>query len=348
MSYELRPLRRRWFKRLGLALLVVLAAALLAGVLYEQSARRQVARNFPPPGKMIDVGGRRMHLDCRGTGSPIVILETIAAPMGAVSWYKVHDAAARITRTCAYDRAGIGWSEPASGLRTGKAIVTDLHQLLTAAHELGPYVMVGASLGGPLVMTFTKYYGQEVAGLVLVDASHPDQKQRIKAAIGRDLDYAPAIQKVLAALVWTGLPRLLMGGVPQPGAVSPAEGAMSAYLPTSLGPSLDEISQLDTTWHEAGALRTLGDRPLAVLTAAKPYTDELATFQLSAEQGHRMQQAWFEMQKDEASWSSRSTQRYLKDSGHGIQLERPDAVIDAIRQVVDQVRGGVPASASDS
>lgn len=337
---------RRWFKRLGIGFVVVIAAALLAGVLYEQSARREIAKNFPPPGKIVDIGGRRMHLDCRGTGSPTVILETIAAPMGAVSWFKVHDEAAKITRTCAYDRAGMGWSERASGPRTGKAIVTDLHKLLETAHEPGPYVMVGASLGGPLIMTFTKYYGSEVLGLVFVDASHPEQNQRIKAATGQDLNYAPTAQKVLASLVWTGLPRLLMGGAENT-AGSPAERIMSAYMLPSLGPSLDEIASLPETWREAGTLRTLGDRPTVVLTAARPYAEaELGNFGLSAEQGKRMQQAWFEMQKEEVSWSSRSTQRYLEDSGHGIQLERPDAVIEAIRQVVDQVHAGGTAPAN--
>jgi pimeloyl-ACP methyl ester carboxylesterase len=349
MNTQSRSAWRKWLKRIGLVLMSVLVITITAGALYERSARQRIAKELPPPGKMINVGaGRRIHLDCRGSGTPIVVLETIAAPMGGASWFAVHDAVAKTTRTCAYDRAGLGWSDPASGPRTGVAIVNDLHNALQAAHEPAPYVMVGASLGGPLIMTYTKYFGEEVAGLVFVDASHPDQDKKIEEVTGKRLDYAPGAQKVLAALAWTGLPRLLLPPTQSPEIPPQVARAIDAHMPTSLGPSLAEIAQLHETWREAGTLRTLGDRPVAVLTAARPYSAaELATFQLTEEQGKRMQEAWFALQREEASWSSRSTHKFLSDSSHGVQFERPDAIIAAIGEVLEQIRAGQQRPAAE-
>lgn len=127
---------------------------------------------------------------------------------GSLSWSAVQDPVARITRTCSYDRAGIMWSDRSDGARDGAAIASDLHRALQVAGEQGPYVMVGHSLGGPYVMTFTKQFGSDVAGIVFVDASHPDQQVRMEEAIGKPLEASMAGPKPAAALAWTGLPRL--------------------------------------------------------------------------------------------------------------------------------------------
>jgi hypothetical protein len=119
---------------------------------------------------------------------------------------------------------------------------------------------------------------------------------------------------------------------------------MAAYLPRSLGPMLDELAAIDTTFREGGELRSLGDRPLVVLTAAAPFAAaDLATLGLTTEQGRKLQATWFDLHRDEASWSSRAREIRLEDSHHYVQFERPDAVIDAVREVVDCVRYNDPA-----
>lgn len=329
----------RWLKRIGIGVLVVLAAAILAGSAYEMWARQRVAAEFPAPGALVDIGGRRIHLDCRGSGAPIVVFEAGLDVYGSLSWSAVQEPVARTTRACSYDRAGIMWSDRASGARDGAAVASDLRQALQAAGEQGPYVMVGHSLGGPYVMTFTNRFGGEVAGVVFVDASHPDQQSRMQEAVGRSVEESLAGPKLLAAVAWTGLPRLVTRSIGQAKAPSRANAAMSARLPRSLRPMLDELAAIDETFAEAGALRSLGDRPLIVLTAAAPYeAADLATLGLTREQGQRLQSVWFELHQDEASWSSHSRQIRLEDAHHYIQFERPDAVIDAVREVVDCVR----------
>lgn len=329
----------RWLKRIGVGVLALLVAAVLSGTAYEMWARHRVASEFAPPGKLVDIGGRRIHLDCRGAGAPIVVFESGLDMYGSLSWSAVQDQVAQTTRACTYDRAGILWSDRAQGARNGAAVAADLHAALQAAGERGPYVMVGHSLGGPYVMTFVQRFGDDVAGVVFVDASHPDQQQKIQEAIGQPVEPSMAGPKLAAALAWMGLPRLFAGSAGHPQAPARANAAMSAYLPSSLGPMLDEQAAIDQTFRDAGALRSLGRRPLVVLTAAAPLkAADLAALKLTSEQGQRLQSVWLDLHDDEASWSSHSRQVRLRDSHHYIQFEQPDAVIDAVREVVANYR----------
>ena len=125
----------------------------------------------PAPGRLIDVGGRRLHVHCTGTGSPTVILESGASSF-AIDWFFVQPEVAKTNRVCSYDRAMSGWSDPRTDVETPARVVADLHRALTTAGERPPYVMVGASRGGLFVRDFQLEYPQEVVGLVLVDPAH--------------------------------------------------------------------------------------------------------------------------------------------------------------------------------
>jgi pimeloyl-ACP methyl ester carboxylesterase len=197
--------------------------------------------------------------------------------------------------------------------------------------------MVGHSLVGPYVMTFTKQFGADVAGLVFVDASHPDQLERIEEATGQPME-EPMGPKLLAALAWTGLPRLMAPSFAHPKAPEQANAAMSAFLPTSGLAMLDELAMLKETFAESGTFRSLGDRPLVVLTAMAPLEPgDLAALKLTPEQGRQLQAAWLELHEDEATWSSRARHVRVDDARHYIQFDRPDAVIEAIREVVQSI-----------
>ena len=329
----------RWLKRIGIGILIALAAALLAGCAYEMWARHRVAADLPAPGTLVDIGGRRIHIDCRGTGAPTVVFESGLDMYGSLSWSSVQDEVAQTTRACSYDRAGVMWSDRSSGARDGAAIASDLHATLRAAREQGPYIMVGHSLGGPYVMTYIQQFGDEVAGVVFIDASHPDQQLRLKEALGKSVEESTTGPKLLAAITWTGLPRLVTRSIGHAKAPARANAAMAAFVPRSLRPMLGELAAIDETFREAGALRSLGDRPLVVLTADAPLAAaDLATLGLTHEQGEQLQAVWFDLHRDEASWSSRGRETRLEDSHHYIQFERPDAVIDAVGAVVACVR----------
>lgn len=168
----------RWLKRGFLGLLVVVVVSVIAGFVYQTIAEAIDRRSYPPPGLLVDIGGRHMHLQCAGTGEPVVILE---GGLGGFSpdWFWVQNAVAGDTRVCSYDRAGFGWSDPGPKPRDANAITSDLHALLTAAEIQGPYVLVGHSYGGLGVRAFAAAFPGEVAGIVLIDSSHPDQWTRL-------------------------------------------------------------------------------------------------------------------------------------------------------------------------
>jgi pimeloyl-ACP methyl ester carboxylesterase len=329
----------RWAKRIAAVLSCCIIAALLAGVAYEQVMRWHVAKQFPPAGRLVDVGGYRLQIDCRGSGSPTVVLEAGLDAFGSLSWSAVHDAIAKHTRACAYSRAGLVWSEPRSEKFQAEGVARDLHGLLANAGERAPFVMVGHSLGGPYIMTFTRLYPQDVAGLVFVDASHPDQIERMKEAVGKPLSSGDGALKIANALSWTGIPRILASRSDAPGIPDQAKAVQDAYISHSARALLDEANSVESTLLSAGQLRELGERPIVVLTAAKPIPEAvLKTMQLTVAQGQEIQRVWKQMHDDQASWSHHSRSETVTDSSHYIQFDRPDVVIAAVRDVVDQVR----------
>ena len=329
----------RWIKRIAGGLLGLFILLLLAGVTYEQIMRARAAKQFPPPGSLVDVGGYRMQIDCRGTGSPTVVFEAGLDAMGSLSWSAVQAAIAVQTRACAYSRAGIVWSDPRPAPFTADLESQELHRLLEHAGEHAPFVLVGHSLGGPYIMNFTRLYPQDVAGLVFVDASHPDQIKRMTEAAGKPLNIGDNELKIAKALRWSGITRLLAARQGAPGVPSEAKAAEDAYISHSIPAVLDEEQAIGATLDSAGKLRELGERPIVVLTAAKPYPDSvLKALDLTAAQGQQIQRVWVQMHDEQAAWSRHSRSETLPDSSHYVQFDRPDVVIKAVRDVVDQVR----------
>lgn len=317
-----------------------IVVTVLAGITYEYIGRLQAARDFPPPGQLVDIGGRRLHIDCRGSGSPTVVFESGLDINGSLSWSLVHPKIAETTRACAYSRAGILWSDPHNAGQNGISVAEDLHTALTKSGEQGPLVLVGHSLGGSYIMTYTKYFGVDVAGVVFVDASHPDQVQRFKALNVPESSVHTYLFKVGVALNWTGIVRAvapLYGQLPhQP---IHDDRIVKAYASTSLGPMMKEQDSLEQTFTEAGTFRELGDRPLVVLTAMKPFPPEdLAELKWPEDQARRAQDAWKQMHDEETRWSSDGRHQVVPDANHYIQFDRPDIVIEAVQSVVERVR----------
>lgn len=334
---------KRIVRRIVFYLGVAVVAIVATGSAYEQLARHAAWRDFPPRGTLVDIGGRRIELDCRGSGAPIVVLVHGLDARGVMAWTAVHDSIARTTRTCAYSRAGVMHSDPAPGAFTPEGVASDLHLALEKAGERGPYVMVGHSLGGPYLMIFTKRYPGDVAGVVFVDASHPDQIKRLEKVLPARGQPSTAPLKIVSALEWTGAPRLLM---PTTTTAAPHESqadarATAAYSVTGLPSVLKEAAGIPATLDAAGTFRQLGARPMVVLTAMKPMPAVVRErMKITPEQAALQQAEWKSMADDEASWSSRSVHRLVDDASHYIQFDRPDVVIEAVRSVVDSVRAG--------
>jgi pimeloyl-ACP methyl ester carboxylesterase len=244
-----------------------------------------VSKNtYLPPGQFVDLGGRRIHMLVMGdeSGKPTVILE---AGIGSFSsnWAWVQKELAAMTRVVAYDRAGLGWSDPAPEPQDAQQSAKDLHAGLQKAGIPGPYVVAGHSYGGLVVRAFADLYPQEVAGMVLVDASHPDQWAHIpESRGGRTVAVGNRITGLLARL---GIVRLfdmhasLTTGLPEQQAAE-----LKAFLSTpqawSVSSSVLEIWE-QRTRPQINAARSLGDLPLAVLSVTEQahYADELTALQ---------------------------------------------------------------------
>jgi pimeloyl-ACP methyl ester carboxylesterase len=330
----------KWVARIALGIAALVVVVVAGGAVYEQIARANAAREYPPRGKLVDIGGRRIQLDCRGAGSPVVVFESGLDLLGSLSWAAVHDDVAKTTRACAYSRAGLMWSDPSDRPFSSLNNADDLHKALAAAREKPPYVLVGHSLGGPYALAFTGRYGGDVAGLVFVDASHPDQRARLRAAVGKDLD-AEGQLKLGAALAWTGLVRLIVAVSPMfplhaPEAIrAPAD----AFLPQALHAVLEENDALDATLATAKKAEHLGDRPLVVLTHGEAFPDVILKAEgISRAAANRLEVAWLALHNDETSWSSRSRHEVVAGASHYIQFDKPQVVIAAVREVVNDVR----------
>src|SRR5215213_11425435 len=206
---------RRFRRRIGMALLglvVVLLALALAGALYQAIATELAERAYPPPGEMVDVGGYSLHINCVGQGSPTVVLDGGSGEMSA-QWVLVQREVSGTTRVCAYDRAGMGWSEMGPEPRDAKQISSELHALLEGANIEGPYVLVGHSFGGLYMQTYAARYPEEVAGMALIDSSQPDQFSY--QPVTRD-SYEPQEFAVASLAARLGIVRLLSKFAPAP------------------------------------------------------------------------------------------------------------------------------------
>lgn len=324
----------RWVRRIALSVLALVVLTVFGGVAVEQWSRWKADRAYPPLGELVEVGGAWSHLNCAGDGEPTVVLESGWSGGGSLDWTLVQPKLSELTRACSYDRAGILWSEPRRGPRDANRIAEELHGLLEAAGEAPPYVMVGHSLGGPLVRVFDVRFPGEVVGFVFVDVSHPDQNERLP----------PEAKGSLPDLSWTklraatGLYRL-SARAPSYGLPSEASEVLKHLMPRGVSALADEQEALDDVFQQAGDTGPLGDRPLVVLTAsnhARPGMSQAAI--VSA------QRAWLALQMELAALSTNSIQRTVEGAHHYIQLAKPEAVVDATREVVTAVRDGTRVS----
>ncbi len=299
--------------------LAVLLILLLAGAIYEPLAEAADARANPPPGKLVDVGGFRLHLNCTGSGSPTVVFESGWGD-ASVIWGWVQPEVAKTTRVCSYDRAGMGWSETSPYPRTAREFAKELHTLLANAHELGPYLLVGHSLGGYTVRVYAHDYPDEVSGLVLVDA------QDVPAADGPAPNLAPKPggTSLPALLARVGLARLMEGSL---GAIQnlPLEEKQAnlafGVTPRFAQTFLDEGRGMSEGGAQARAVTTLGSLPLIILSRGKNQDAKHTAAQTALLQ-----------------LSTNSQQIYADKSAHYIMMDQPEMVVAAIVKMVERVR----------
>ncbi len=280
---------RRW----GLIALSVISGLAALGIGWQQMAARADRDAVTPAGRMVLLGDRRMHMDCRGDGDgPTVVLE---AGLGGFSayWAWVIGELSKSMRVCAYDRRGLGWSEPGPGLPDTITTIRMLNRLLERSGERAPYVMVGHGLGGPFMRTYAARYRQQVAGAVLIDSMHPDQFERMPEMARRHFADLRVNYRVAQVLAHFGLMRLSNMAANMAGDLPPdARMAIRAFaaLPRHLDAAGDEVALLDDSLSQARAVRTLGDLPLLVITAEQNEEVDSAAWNALQEELARLSQ----------------------------------------------------------
>lgn len=247
------------------------ALAALCGAAYQQLGQSRDRADLAPPGRLVAVGSGRMHLHCEGEGQPTVVLEAGATGF-AQTWVWVQRDLAADGRVCSYDRSGLGWSDVVGGQRDGESAAHDLHSLLAQAGETGPFVLVGHSLGGPLIQIFAASYPREVAGMVLVDPSHPDQLDRFPAAARDQQQNFHALLRVAALASHVGVTRLTnvigrhAAGLPEH---EYRVARMFGSSPRHLQASSDELMGWEQTMEAARGATTAVAKPTVVISAGR-------------------------------------------------------------------------------
>ena len=302
----------------GLCGLLIVAA--ISGATYQWTATRNDLAATPPPGRLVDVGGHRLHIWCTGSGTPSVILDTGLGGSSA-DWGLVQPEVAQFTRVCSYDRAGMGYSDPGPSPRTTRRIARELAQLLDRSGINGPLILVGASIGGFTVRVFASEHSEHaerVEGLVLVDASHEDQQEDV-----------PGLAPFVPVLSSLGVLRLL--GVsfgPSPASLPPSVRGFAratSFRAAGYQAAADELLHMRESAAEVRATRRTLTIPVVVVTA-----------------GRGAAPVWRDKQRDHVRLSRRGCRVIADQSGHVVALDQPRVVVDAIRATVDASRGGTP------
>jgi pimeloyl-ACP methyl ester carboxylesterase len=313
-----------WALRGFAGLAAVVVAVIGTGVVYQATATELDRRAYLPPGQLVNVGGYQLHINCVGTGSPTVVLES-AFPGTAANWAWVQPGVAEATRVCTYDRAGMGWSDAGPEPRHARQIAADLHALLIAAQIPGPYVLVGHSFGGLLVREYAAQYPSDVAGVVLLDAMHPDQYDRfppeMALADAGQMDTLLALARLGVTRLWSPFPTAAALPAQQREQISAFNSSM-----TSMTTLAGEYRAFPTTFEQVRAGGDLGSTPLVVLTADQ-------TFPQSPE----ADAVWKELQNELATLSTNSTHRHTSGTTHDSLVYQQQDAQAAVVAIVDLV-----------
>jgi pimeloyl-ACP methyl ester carboxylesterase len=340
----------RWLGRVALGLLILLVVLAASGAIFQAVATARDEKAYKPVDQMVDVDGIQLRLDCRGSGSPTVVLEA-GGQSWSTHWRLVQDEVAKFTRVCSYDRAGSGWSEPVQEELSPQPAAEMLHVLLEKGGEKPPYLMVGHSFGGVIIRAFTAQYPDEVVGMVFVDSSHDDQTQRIPPEIADSPEAAQARNRAFTTLrIYKVVERLglfrafklydptiaSLQFAEKDKALLLAEMYRTGYF-VAIGRELDMMNAYESQPRE---LKSLGDLPLIALTrkvTAQDMIEQIPPSLQTMELAQQLAAIANGMQEELVALSTRGELIIVEDTGHNIQFDKPQAVIDVIREVFEQV-----------
>jgi pimeloyl-ACP methyl ester carboxylesterase len=306
---------------LGVVAVVILGVSI--ALLLNIRRESQILERFPPPGQMVDIGGRKLHLQCKGADTkPVVVFESGA--FGHSLWYqRAFDEVAKIARVCMYDRAGLGWSESVSGQRSLGDRVDDFHTLMERANVTPPYVLVGHSMGGLLARMYIKKYPDDVVGLVLIESS----EEQVNGSERAETDSAASAKqmKTGAMVLSLGIP---IAQLRFPDGAPEQEIIQRASVFRAGRDDMIAMSHLSEELKSIGGLGSLGNMPLVVVQQGKP--DPNRTTERANE--------WKEGQARLAQLSTRSESMVATKSWHAVMNDEPELYGVAVGKVLEMLR----------
>jgi len=302
-------------------------------------AQWQHAHN-PVPGNFYSLNGRLMHLYCSGTGSPTIVIEA-GASANSLGWQGVQPKLSLLTRVCTYDRAGHGWSQPRAGPRDAEAIARELQALLEQAGVPRPLVLTGHSAGGLYVREYAREFPAQIAGVVLIDSSSPQQVDELP---GWRRSYEADKHNFVRRLrweelqVWSGWQRLVGNcrDTPSP-ELAHLAGQYDAEMcrPEYVGGEDAEFMYFEVTCKQAARLTSFGKLPLVIISQDPDRRREGMTANAIAELP-----VWAREQEELKSLSSLSWRVIARGSGHAVHHDRLDVVVAEMTRLIGFLRGG--------
>jgi pimeloyl-ACP methyl ester carboxylesterase len=314
-----------WQRNIGVALMLCLFLLIL-GFAYERIGARRDLRLHPAPGRLVSVGGHKLHLLCKGSASPTVVIEQGAGELSSF-WWPVQDRIAEFASVCTYDRAGYGWSDAARAPRTVEDRAWELRALLSNAGAQAPYIFVAHSYGGLIVRDYLRLFAGEVAGLVLVDT--PEESSIFRGEVLEFYAKARVLNRVVGVAAQFGLLRLLRIWLPLDRygfwLAKPAEYS-------ALCDDLASLGRVPASRRVSAGEGSLGSLPAIVITHGLPFPGPFAV----------LEKGWGEGQEHLAALSSDSVLIVAENSNHMVQHDQPELVVDAIRRIHTAVSKRIP------
>jgi pimeloyl-ACP methyl ester carboxylesterase len=344
LSRKTYPAWRKIVERVVLSIVITLALTIAAYTAFNAIAVHSFWARNPAPGRLVDVDGYRMHIDCAGSGSPTLILEA-GGENDSTIWNGVQPALSKTTRVCSYDRAGFGWSDTRPTSRDAAHIAAELHRLLSRAGIAGPIVLMGHSIAGLYIRDYVIHYPDNVAGLIFVDSSTPFQDRNpalIRAAqAGGHSSFAPPAWLFNVALI-VGVPRLLGMCRSEPGPDATLRKLRAEDICRLRTAAFSEVENLDLSSQQIVSSGTFGALPILIISRdpakqvpAKPSQAELDR-----------RDAWGQMQDDLKNLSTRSRRIIAKNSSHYVVFDRHDLIEKEVPAFIEQIRGSTPQPAT--